>query len=249
MLRCLHLAASRLERLSRPATALLCQPSWIHLGEPPIDWGAEIREQFSFGNWKGGAQLWLASLYRRHYPRYSPEELSRLYAACEFREFYFEAGGRLDFEDASFDFILSEHFLEHLNLPDALALLRECRRLLRPGGIIRTSVPDADLRSYAPPEPPGYPGPRVPWRHHQKHKTRWNVYSFSEALRTAGLQARPVQYCSDDGQYHDDLNVVAGTARMQEHPAAELVATTDYFRRLPSLIVDGIKPPHAAPHD
>lgn len=242
MLRCLHLAASRFERLSRPATALLCRPEWIHLGEPPIDWAAEVREQFRFGNWKGGVRLWLASLYRRYRPRYSPEELSRLYAACEFREFQFEAGGRLDFEAASFDFILSEHFLEHLNLPDALALLHECQRVLRPGGIIRTSVPDADYRSYAPPEPAGYPSPRVPWRHHQKHKSRWNVHSLSEALRLAGLRPKPVQYCSDDGQYHDDLGNVAEMARKLQHPAGELVATTNYFRRLPSLIVDGIRP-------
>jgi len=242
MSRCLHLAASRLERLSRPATALLCQPGWIHLGEPPIDWVAEIREQIGFGNWRGALQLWLASLYRRWRPRYSPEELSRLYEACEFREFYFEAGGRLEFEDSSFDFIVSEHFFEHLTLPDALALLRECQRILRPGGVIRTSVPDADLRSYAPPESPGYPGPRVPWRHHQKHKSRWSVYSFSEALRLAGLQPRPIQYCSDDGQHHNQLPMAAEEALKKQHSAADLIATTEYFRRLPSLIVDGSKP-------
>ena len=240
--RCLHLAASRFERLSRQATALLCQSDWIHLGEPPIDWGSELREQFRFGNWIGGSRLWLASQYRRFRPRYTQEELSRFYAACEFREFFFQAGGRLDFDDATFDFIVSEHFFEHLTLPDALALLRECQRILRPGGVIRTSVPDADLRSYAPPESPGYPGPRVPWRHHQKHKSRWSVYSLSEALRLAGLEPMPIQYCSDDGQYHNQLPMAAEEALKRQHSAADLIATTEYFRRLPSLIVDGSKP-------
>lgn len=245
---CLHLAASRFERLSRSATALLCQPGWIHLGEPPIDWAAEVREQMAFRNWTGAARLWLASHFRRMRPRYSPEELSRLYAACEFREFFFQAGGRLDFEDATFDFIVSEHFFEHLQLPDALALMRECGRILRPGGVIRTSVPDADLRSYAPPEPAGYPGPRVPWHHHQKHKSRWNVHSFSEVLRLAGLEARPVQYCSQDGTYHDDLDAIADTARRAQTNVADLVSTTGYFRRLPSLIMDGIKPSQSTAH-
>ncbi|GEP44588.1 methyltransferase domain-containing protein [Brevifollis gellanilyticus] len=240
MRRCLHLAASRFERLSRPATALLCQPGWIHLGEPPIDWPAEVREQMRFGNWTGATRLWLASHYRRLRPRYSAEELAQLYAACEFREFFFQAGGRLDFEDASFDFIVSEHFFEHLQLPDALALMKECQRLLRPGGVIRTSVPDADLRGYAPPEPPGYPGAIVPWDHHQKHKSRWNVHSFSELLRLAGLEPRPIQYCTSDRQYHDDLKLAASAD--PQHAAADLIATTDYFRRLPSLIMDGIKP-------
>ena len=241
MPRCLHLAASRLERLSRPATALLCQPGWTHLGEPPIDWAAEVREQFCF-SWLGGLRLWLASHYRRWRPRYSPEELTRLYAACEFREFFFQAGGRLDFEDGTFDFIVSEHFFEHLHLPDALALLRECHRILRPGGVIRTCVPDADLRGYAPPESPGYPGTSVPWTHHQKHKSRWNVYSFSEVLRLAGLEPRPIQYCTSDRVYHDDLPAAAESAKSQQHPAADLIASTAYFRRLPSLIVDGVKP-------
>jgi SAM-dependent methyltransferase len=239
--RFLHLAASRLERLSRPATEILCTQDWIHLGEPPIDWSAEIREQFSFGWWITGFRLWLASLYRARFPRYSASELERLYAASVFREFFFKAGDRLDFENDTFDFIVSEHFFEHLFLPDAVALLKECQRILKPGGVIRTCVPDADLRSYAPPEKPGYPSARVSWAHHQKHKSRWNVYSLSEALRISGLQATPIQYCTSDGLYHDDLHQSTARAQQENHPASALISTTAYFRRLPSLIVDGQK--------
>jgi predicted SAM-dependent methyltransferase len=236
MPRCLHLAASRFERLSPAATALLCQPGWTHLGEPPIDWSAEIREQFGFGHWIGGFRLWLASIYRRLRPRYQPEQLERQYATCEFREFHFAAGQRLDFADAEFDFIVSEHFFEHLWLPDAIALLSECQRVLKPGGVIRTCVPDADLRSYAPPEMPGYPSSRVPWSHHQKHRTRWSVFSLSEALKLCGLEARPVMWCDDRGVFHHEMPSCPG------HPAAELLGTLDYFRRLPSLVVDGVRP-------
>lgn len=239
--RYLHLAASRLERLSRHATEILCQPEWIHLGEPTIDWNAEILEQFSFGCWLNGFRLWMASIYRKTFPRYSAAELEKLYAACTFREFYFKVGDRLDFEDATFDFIVSEHFFEHLYLPDAVALLTECRRILKPGGVIRSCVPDADLRSYAPPEKPGYPSPRVSWAHHQKHKSRWSVYSFSETLRIAGLQAIPVQYCTSDGRYHDDLPQISADSIQENHPASELLGSTTYFRRLPSLIIDGKK--------
>lgn len=235
MPRCLHLAASRLERLSPAATALLCQPGWTHLGEPPIDWSAEIREQFRFGRWLGGLRLWLASIYRRHRPRYTPAQLQQMYGACEFREFYFTAGEQLDFPDGEFDFIVSEHFFEHLWLPDAIALLRECQRILKPGGVIRTCIPDADLRTYAAPESPGYPSPRVPWAHHQKHRSRWSVFSFGEALRVAGFQSRPVMWCDDQGVFHHEMPPAA------DHPAGPLITTLDYFRRLPSLVVDGIK--------
>jgi predicted SAM-dependent methyltransferase len=40
--------------------------------------------------------------------------------------------------------IYAEHFLEHLALEDGLAFLRECRRALAPGGILRLSTPNLD---------------------------------------------------------------------------------------------------------
>jgi predicted SAM-dependent methyltransferase len=44
--------------------------------------------------------------------------------------------------DASFDYVFSEHFIEHVTRDEALRLLRECVRVLRPGGVLRTSTPD-----------------------------------------------------------------------------------------------------------
>lgn len=43
--------------------------------------------------------------------------------------------------DNSVDFIFSEHFLEHLTRPQALGLIKECHRVLKPGGKCRTTVP------------------------------------------------------------------------------------------------------------
>lgn len=48
----------------------------------------------------------------------------------------------LPFRDASVDFIFTSHFLEHLFRKDAVNILREAHRVLRPGGLIRISVPD-----------------------------------------------------------------------------------------------------------
>lgn len=236
----LHIAASRFERLSREATSILCQPGWIHLGEPPIDWVGEIREQFAFGHWWGGIRLWLASMYRRNFPRYSREELATLYARCEFREFFFQVGDRLPFDDGTFSLIVSEHFFEHLDLGEAIALMREFHRVLKPGGIVRTSVPDADLRTYARPEPAGYPSSKVPWTHHQKHRSRWNVKSLSEIVRLAQLTPMPVMYCNAEGEFFDELPT-KDTEGYQHCLEPELVATTKYLRRLRSLIVDGLK--------
>jgi predicted SAM-dependent methyltransferase len=40
--------------------------------------------------------------------------------------------------------IYAEHFLEHLGLEDGLAFLVECRRVLRPDGVLRLSTPNLD---------------------------------------------------------------------------------------------------------
>src|SRR5712691_6105006 len=49
---------------------------------------------------------------------------------------------RLPFEDNTVSVIYGAHVLEHLYQADARRLLDECRRVLRPGGVIRMVVPD-----------------------------------------------------------------------------------------------------------
>lgn len=51
---------------------------------------------------------------------------------------------RLPFPTASAHRIYSEHLIEHLELEDGLRLLRECRRLLAPGGVLRIATPDLE---------------------------------------------------------------------------------------------------------
>ncbi len=48
----------------------------------------------------------------------------------------------LPFSDASVSAIFAAHFLEHLDEPASGALLRECHRVLQPGGVLRIIVPD-----------------------------------------------------------------------------------------------------------
>ena len=57
----------------------------------------------------------------------------------------------LPFPDSSCSAVFSEHLIEHVTKEDAARLLRECYRVLKSGGVLRISTPDAEryLRSYA----------------------------------------------------------------------------------------------------
>lgn len=46
------------------------------------------------------------------------------------------------FEEGVFDFIFSEHMIEHISYADGQRMLASCFRLLKPGGTIRLSTPD-----------------------------------------------------------------------------------------------------------
>lgn len=50
----------------------------------------------------------------------------------------------LPFANSSLEVVYSSHMLEHLYLHDALFVLREARRALVPGGLLRLALPDGD---------------------------------------------------------------------------------------------------------
>jgi len=118
--------------------------------------------------------------------------------------------------------------------------LKECMRIMRPGAVIRTCVPDADLRTYLKPEPVGFPGPKTSFTDPTKHKTRWSVYSLSAILELIGFLPVPLVYCTKTGEFIEQ-NPTASA--YPGNPDVESVARMDYVsRRRCSLIVDGQKP-------
>jgi len=47
-------------------------------------------------------------------------------------------------EDETFDYVFSEHLVEHLRFSEGLFMLGECRRILRPRGRIRIATPNLE---------------------------------------------------------------------------------------------------------
>lgn len=58
---------------------------------------------------------------------------------------YLDATKHYPFPDASFDYIHTEHMIEHVPYKGAVAMLKECRRVLKPGGVIRVATPDVKV--------------------------------------------------------------------------------------------------------
>lgn len=48
-------------------------------------------------------------------------------------------------QDETYNGIYSEHFMEHLERDEGLALMKECLRILKPGGVLRTVWPPHDV--------------------------------------------------------------------------------------------------------
>lgn len=69
---------------------------------------------------------------------------------------YLDATRPFPLADASFDYVYSEHMIEHVRWAEGLFMLSECRRVLRPGGTVRIATPDLAvfLRLYANEEAP-----------------------------------------------------------------------------------------------
>ena len=55
---------------------------------------------------------------------------------------YLDATTRFPLPDGVFDFIFSEHMIEHVSYAHAEHMLRECFRIMKAGGRIRISTPD-----------------------------------------------------------------------------------------------------------
>ena len=55
---------------------------------------------------------------------------------------YLDVSKKFPFKDESVHYIYSEHMIEHLVLEQAAFMLKECYRVLKPGGKIRLATPD-----------------------------------------------------------------------------------------------------------
>jgi predicted SAM-dependent methyltransferase len=245
----LQLGASRLENFSPTVLRVFLDKTWVHLGDPE-----SARHSF-ISRLRMARQFGMGFVLRKTLercrtmisaPHTNGYDVDRLYAQTNFQVWRYRKGDPLPYRDDSLDFIFSEHFLVHLFLDEAMSLIRECYRVLKPYGVIRTCVSDADLRTYEPPEMIGFPSTKLPYSHFAKVKTRYSIYSLTEVLNLAGFEPIPLEYCDRSGRYFriDPTEVQKSYAGCLDR---EMVFRRDYITRTKNLIVDGLKKPIKPP--
>ena len=76
-----------------------------------------------------------------------PEQYDRFRHGLWARAFYWDARYPIPIQDGAASAVYSSHLLEHLSRGTAQELLRDCYRVLKPGGVLRVVVPDMYLIS------------------------------------------------------------------------------------------------------
>ncbi len=166
-------------------------------------------------------------------------------------EVFLDATRRFPLPGDAFEYIYSEHMIEHVSYADGLYMMRECLRVLRPGGVARIVTPNMTflktlLAEPLSPELRAYVdyarvehrigGTEVSGIHVFNHFMRAWGHQFiydAAALRAlferAGFTA--VTECPLNGSEHERLRGLAKTDRM---PAG--------FLEMESVAMEGRKP-------
>jgi len=207
MVKRLNVGAGRLEVLPDDKLRLFTDGTWTHLGS----------------RWRGDSN-----------PRHrSRDEIEHLYNITDYREWHWGGTDNALGIGQGWTHALAEHFLEHLWIDQAMALLHAVREVLEPNAVFRVVVPDADFRPE--PEPTGFPED-FKWDEPEKHKTRWNYRTLSWAMKYAGFDVVVRRAYYPDGSLHTDGRFSPLLVDVDPH-AGTLLAV----QRRDSLIVDGIR--------
>jgi predicted SAM-dependent methyltransferase len=137
-----------LRSLKRALVGALGRERANRLSAPYHDWAARRRTRSAL------ASLQMARDLRVNIgcgPNALPEWINLDAARGEQIDVVWDLCRGLPFADGSCAAVFGEHVIEHVPRGDAEKLLRECRRALKEGGVLRISTPDAGLylRSYA----------------------------------------------------------------------------------------------------
>ena len=150
---------------------------------------------------------------------------------CKDGAMYLDAGETFPFPDHSIDYVYSEHLFEHLSHDQAVNMLKECHRVLKPSGVLRIATPDFHFLEdlYLHPEKPanksyiewsakggGYcsPIPETPLNVINKFHTEWGHKIIYDRQTLTGLLKdngyKDIRFCGIGQSSYEELKNVEG---------------------------------------
>jgi SAM-dependent methyltransferase len=188
-------ARLRRQQVYRPAapvklnlgSGLTVAPGWVNIDSSLNALAAKLPKPFLFLTYKlSSAQRW-----------YSFSGYVRLLKDHEF--IHYDLCYGIPFVDRSVDCIYSAHFFEHLSPSDGERLFRETRRVLKPHGVLRVNVPDAEDSGYGLEKDGGW---------YSQHRCMYDWSSLEAALKKAGFTE--IIRCENAKGSVSDLEILEG---------------------------------------
>jgi predicted SAM-dependent methyltransferase len=117
---------------------------------------------------------------------------------------FLDASKPFPFNDATFDYVFSEHQIEHIPEPAARTMVRECFRVLCPGGRIRVATPDLAAMIAL------YEGPTSD---SERHYIDWVMERFRPDVRSGNRTCHVINHMFKDHhhQFIYDYETLAST--------------------------------------
>jgi SAM-dependent methyltransferase len=169
-----------------------------------------------------------------------------------------DASKHFPLPDSSFDYIYSEHLMEHLSFIQQLNFLQESHRILKPGGKIRIATPDFDFLAQLVGNKKS---------EFEKEYLKWNFQTFlkyipSQLMDTANLDVYVINnYFRDWG--HQLIHNKSSITKLLEYCGFQLLAfekvgessdpalaglerhgamITDAYNKYETMVIEAVKP-------
>lgn len=100
------------------------------------------------------------------------------------------------------DALLCEHVWEHLTEAQGRAAAQLCFRFLKPGGVLRCAVPDANFPDAAYQRTVQVGGPGSADHPAADHRVVYDFRRFAAVFGDAGFEVELLEYCDEAGRFH-----------------------------------------------
>jgi len=163
---------------------------------------------------------------------------------------YMDATKAFPLPENTFAYVYSEHMIEHISLDDGLYMLKECYRIMKPGGVIRLVTPN--LRFLMEFYTGAKSDTQAAYKEFSKRYFKQPVLFNDAVVINNFFRDWGHKFIHDEDSLHGILKIAGfqairtGSVYESEHPVLHNIEhhqleITDAFNRLESIVVEATK--------